>query len=308
MPARRRNATSSAAALPFADADPLRVRPPVTAPAALAALLLADGRFPVGGHVHSAGVESAVADGRVRGLDSLEDHLVGRLWTVGLTEAALAAATTVRLTAGGPEVVRPDVIRPDVIRPDVIRPDVVGRDVVRPDVVGSPVARGHDAGEVTAALTAAIAALDAEADARIPVPGLREASRRLGRQLVRVAGRCWPAPVLALAADRHPRGLHQPVALGAVGMAAGLAPEDVARLNVHHALTTPAQAAVRLLGLDPFAVAALTARLGAVGEAVVVAALAAAAGPLADLPARAGPVVDVAAAEHRGWDVRLFAT
>jgi urease accessory protein len=91
-------------------------------------------------------------------------------------------------------------------------------------------------------------------------------------------------------------------------VAAGLDPLATARLSVHHAVATPAQAALRLLGLDPFAVAALTVRLGERADAVAAEAVAVAGGPLADLPARTGPVPDLAADEHRGWDVRLFAT
>ncbi|MGH9177641.1 MAG: urease accessory protein UreF, partial [Acidimicrobiales bacterium] len=65
--------------------------------AALAVLLLADGRFPAGGHAHSAGVEAAVADGRVDGVASLAAYVRGRLWTAGLTDAAVAAAGALRL-------------------------------------------------------------------------------------------------------------------------------------------------------------------------------------------------------------------
>lgn len=216
--------------------------------ATLAALLLADGRLPTGGHVHSAGVESAVSDGRIVDVESLGRYLVGRLHTVGLNEAALAAAV-------------------------VLQPH-------------------------------AIAALDVEAEVRITVPELRVVSRRLGRQLVRVAAHCWPHTVLAaLPADPH-----QPVALGAVGIAAGLDAVDVARVAVHHATATPAQSALRLLGLDPFAVAALTASLAVVGDDVAAAAVAAAAGPICDLPARAGPVVEIAAASHTTLPTRLFAS
>jgi urease accessory protein len=214
----------------------------------LAAFLLADGRLPTGGHVHSAGVESAVADGRIVDVESLGAYQVGRLHTVGLTEAALAAAV-------------------------VLQP-------------------------------ASIAALDAEADARITVRELRAVSRRLGRQLVRVAGRCWPHPVLA----SLPTDPHQPIALGAVGVATGLDAATVARLAVHHATTTPAQAALRLLGLDPFAVAALTASLSVQGELVAVEAEVAAAGPIEELPARVGPVVEIAAASHASLATRLFAS
>jgi urease accessory protein len=226
----------------------------------LALLLLADGRFPAGGHVHSAGVESAVADGRVHDLASLEAYVRGRLASVAVTDAALAAATTLALVAGD-----------------------------RP-------------------VTEVLGGLDAEAAARIPVPVLRTASRRQGRQLVRVAGRCWPSPALAAAPGVHPDGVHLAVALGAVGAAAGLTGADVARLSVHHAVATPAQAAVRLLGLDPFAVAALTARMAGPAAAVAAEAVAAAAGPPGELPARTGPLLDVAADDHPRWDMRLFAT
>ena len=64
---------------------------------ALASLLvLADGRFPSGGHAHSGGLEAAVAAGRVRTLDDLAAFLRGRLSTSGLVAAALAAATWFR--------------------------------------------------------------------------------------------------------------------------------------------------------------------------------------------------------------------
>ncbi|OEJ28080.1 urease accessory protein UreF [Streptomyces agglomeratus] len=67
---------------------------PATAPgAARAALLvLADGRFPAGGHAHSGGAEAAVKAGRVRDAADLAAFCRGRLHTTGLTSAALAAA------------------------------------------------------------------------------------------------------------------------------------------------------------------------------------------------------------------------
>ena len=55
-------------------------------------LLLADGRLPAGGHAHSGGVEEAVTDGRISGLDDLRRYLEGRLWTTGAVDAALAIA------------------------------------------------------------------------------------------------------------------------------------------------------------------------------------------------------------------------
>lgn len=214
----------------------------------LAALLLADGRLPTGGHVHSAGIESAVADGRVTDLATLAEYTRGRLHTSALTEAALAAAA-----------------------------------VLHVDELDD---------------------LDREAEARILVPALRQVSRRLGRQLVRVAAQCWSSPLFAML----PRSPHQPVALGVVGVAVGLSADEVASLAVHHAIATPTQAAVRLLGLDPFGVSALAAALADEGEVVVAEAVAAAYGPLADLPARTGPVVEIAAAHHAELTSRLFAS
>lgn len=57
-----------------------------------ALLLLADGRFPGGGHAHSGGLEAAVAAGRVTGLDDVAAFVAGRLGTTGLTDAWLAAS------------------------------------------------------------------------------------------------------------------------------------------------------------------------------------------------------------------------
>jgi urease accessory protein len=58
---------------------------------ASSALLLADGRFPAGGHAHSGGLEPAVTAGTVRDLRTLELFLRGRLRTSGAVAAALAA-------------------------------------------------------------------------------------------------------------------------------------------------------------------------------------------------------------------------
>lgn len=65
-----------------------------------AALLLADARFPAGGHAHSGGVEPAAWLGTVTGLPSLELFLRGRLRTAGLVAAGLAAAACVHAAFG----------------------------------------------------------------------------------------------------------------------------------------------------------------------------------------------------------------
>ncbi len=69
--------------------------PPTASRAAL--LVLADGRFPAGGHAHSGGAEAAVKAGRVRDAGTLEAFCRGRLHTVGLTAAGLAAAAAAGL-------------------------------------------------------------------------------------------------------------------------------------------------------------------------------------------------------------------
>lgn len=57
-----------------------------------ALLVLADGRFPAGGHAHSGGAEAAVKAGRIRGAASLADFCRGRLHTAGSVAASLSAA------------------------------------------------------------------------------------------------------------------------------------------------------------------------------------------------------------------------
>ncbi|MFH8410789.1 urease accessory protein UreF, partial [Streptomyces sp. NPDC018019] len=119
-----------------------------------ALLVLADGRFPAGGHAHSGGAEAAVKAGRIRDAVSLEAFCRGRLHTAGLVAAALAAAAA----AGCDPVV-----------------------------------------------------LDEAADARTPVPALRLAARRLGRQMMRAARATWPSAELDALAAARPRGAHQPI-------------------------------------------------------------------------------------------------
>lgn len=58
-----------------------------------ALLLLADGRFPAGGHAHSGGLETAAACGKVHDIPTLEAFLHGRAATAGSMSAAFAAAS-----------------------------------------------------------------------------------------------------------------------------------------------------------------------------------------------------------------------
>ncbi|GAA4815611.1 urease accessory protein UreF [Streptomyces ziwulingensis] len=65
-----------------------------------ALLVLADGRFPAGGHAHSGGAEAAVRAGRITGAEDLAEFCRGRLHTAGLVAAALAAAAALGLDPG----------------------------------------------------------------------------------------------------------------------------------------------------------------------------------------------------------------
>lgn len=60
-------------------------------------LLLADGRFPGGGHAHSGGLEAAVADGSVFDEATLGSFLRGRVTTAGPTDAWFAAEAARRM-------------------------------------------------------------------------------------------------------------------------------------------------------------------------------------------------------------------
>ncbi len=86
------------------------------------------------------------------------------------------------------------------------------------------------------------------------------------------------------------------------GRDAGLA----ARAAALAACAGPASAAVRLLGLDPFAVQGLLARLAP--EIDACAAACAATVPPSALPADAAPVLDLLADFHLTAEVRLFAS
>lgn len=148
--------------------------------------------------------------------------------------------------------------------------------------------------------------LDTECSARIPSPTLRQVSRALGRQLLRVARRTWPAPCWARLESCHGDGPHRPLVAGAAAGAAGLSATDAALVAAYGSVAVPATAALRLLGLDPYAVSAALADLG--DDLRQVAALAATGGDLADLPAAAAPVIEQAAERHDAQEGRLFAS
>jgi len=250
-----------------------------------ALLTLADSRLPAGGHAHSGGVEQAIAAGVVHDPGSLRTFLRRRLATSGLVAAGLAAAACAAADergAGG-------------------RPEEAGRR--GPDAAGE---RHLDA--VAARRTTLLSLLDTEADARTPSPALRAASRQQGRGLVRV-GRCaWPSDVW----DALPALPHHPIALGVAAQVAGLEPRDAAQAAAYLSITGPANAAQRLLAMDPLTVAAVTARLSPDVDATAESALAASrqghSGRCGPLSAATDPLLDLLAEVHAARKDRFFAS
>jgi urease accessory protein len=143
--------------------------------------------------------------------------------------------------------------------------------------------------------------LDAGLDARTPSPALRKASRAQGRALLRAGRAMWPIAAVG-------RDVHQPVALGALAAAAGLSPIEAAVAAAHGTVTGSASAAVRLLGLDPYEVHGLLARLAPDCDLIAADAAERSGDPVDDLPAAGAPLLDIGAELHATWEVRLFAS
>jgi urease accessory protein len=134
--------------------------------------------------------------------------------------------------------------------------------------------------------------------ARCPSPVLREASVRLGRQLLRSAAVVWGVET---------RDAPRPVALGVVCAAAGLSDEETALLALYDDASTVASAALKLLPLDPAVTARWVAEL-APRMTLAARAIAADETPLEDLPAPAAVALELAAPVQLRSRERLFAS
>ena len=149
--------------------------------------------------------------------------------------------------------------------------------------------------------------LDAEFDARTPSEAGRLASRQLGSGLRRLLRSMRPAADFDSPWVLIPRpGPHHPVALGAALAEAGADQRVAAQAAALSAITAPASAAVRLLGLDPLAVQAMLARLGPLVDSCADETVTA--GAAADLPALSAPALELLADVHHTAEVRLFAS
>jgi urease accessory protein len=152
---------------------------------------------------------------------------------------------------------------------------------------------------------------DAAVSARTPSAAMREASRVQGAALLRTARRVWPSTALeALHQTARP---HHPLVLGTVVAAVGDGPDVAALLALHHLLGGACAAALRLLGLDPIAVAAVQAQASGPAEQLALAATRVAREAVAQqdtrlLPSTGTPLPEVLAELHAGTEVALFAS
>jgi len=248
-------------------------------------LLLLDSRAPAGAHHHSGGMEAAVGTGLVTDLAGLEDFCRARLRTSARVSAAFAAAAC-RLQSH-------DAERAVVLPQDNLRAIPAER------LAACRPAHGP----------AQWALLDAEFEARTPSEAMRAASRQLGGGLLRLLRSVLPEADLvtpwAQCAEHAP---HHPLVLGAGVSLAGGTPELAARAAALSACASPASAAVRLLGLDPFAVQAMLARLAPAIDGCAESAAQAALQPPSSLPSDGAPALDLLADYHLTAEVRLFAS
>jgi urease accessory protein len=146
-----------------------------------------------------------------------------------------------------------------------------------------------------------LATIDAELVLRTPGATARATSRALGRSLLRTASRLWPDQPVPRIDGRPPL---QPVALGAVATLAGCTPAEAALCVTHGLAGGMATAALRLLGLDPFAV---TSVLSALRDDVADAADSVATiTTAAELPELSTPFAELDPELQRTQEVRLF--
>ncbi|MBD8043241.1 urease accessory protein [Arthrobacter sp. Sa2BUA2] len=231
---------------------------------ALAGFLLADSRLPSGAYSHSAGLEPAVLAGL--GVDGVYPYLVSRLSTVVRMEAC--AAVLAFRTARAIRTASPAPER------------------------GTP------------ADAPGFAQLEAALDARTPSAAQRDASRRLGRGMLRLAATLKAAdPAVALLKQTVPKPT-RPVALGVTAAALGMTEGPLARLCCYDDAQSVVAAALKLLPIDPMTATGWI--LAAEGEINAVAESAVAARGLEDLPALSAPWMEHWAEDHTTRTRRLF--
>lgn len=239
---------------------------------AIAAFLLADSRLPSGAYSHSAGLEPAVMAGL--GVDGVYPYLLSRLQSVVRMEtvAAVLAHRRARAWAG-------------VVQAGGQAVQENGQEMPDDGVPG-------------------FAALEAALDARTPSAAQRDASRRLGRGMLRLAATLKPADAAVAALKAEVPRPTRPVALGVAARALGVGELQLARLACYDDAQSVVAAALKLLPIDPMTA---TGWILAAEETInAVAADALQARSLEDLPALSAPWMEHWAEDHTERTRRLF--
>lgn len=148
---------------------------------------------------------------------------------------------------------------------------------------------------------------DQEADSRIQSPASRAVSRQQGGQMLRTARQVLDSPVLESLAQSSTEP-HHSVVVGAVAAAANMPPLEAAEVAAYAAVSGPASAALRLLGLDPALVARVLVELAAEIDSIAILAAATALEPMRRIPCPSAPLLDLLAEEHFDRKERLFAS
>jgi urease accessory protein len=145
-------------------------------------------------------------------------------------------------------------------------------------------------------------------DARTASPTARAIRRRQGEQYRRAATALLDRRLFAVLDPCRPPGPPLPIVIGVAAAAAGLWPSDAATIVAYSSLTASATAALRLLGLDPFAVSATLAELAPDLDRIAAEAAGGVGGGIARLPAPTTPMLDYLFEEHSRRKDRLFAS
>lgn len=165
-----------------------------------------------------------------------------------------------------------------------------------------------DAGTAVAAMHAVLdgdgsrlGAVETAWAARTPSRAMREASRELGRGLLRLARRIWPAAHgLDQLADMPPR----PLVLGIIAAEVGMAADELVRLTVYDDLASAVAALLKLEPRDPADGVALVLDSCASIEPFIP-SVAAVWSP-DDIPALSAPQAEAWAEQHAVTQRRLF--
>jgi len=337
------------------------------------ALMLADSRFPGGGHVHSGGLEEAAARGLIRTEADLPRFLHVRLHTAGLLSATFAAASAHAARQGANvwaeldaelDARTPSAAQRAASRAQGRATTRAGRAIMAVDnSTATPEnCRGSPVGWKTGAGGQAAAPAATGFDAKAQASG--QSNGTVGGPVGGVVGRPGGRPSVdnRLAAAQDCRGSQVGWKTGAGGQAAAPAtarfdakaqvsdtvgsqlggaescgtsafaallaatpqPQHAIVLGVlvaeveaaalaaaYLAVSGPASASVRLLGLDPLRVNAIVWALAPAIQQVAAAAAATADRNPAELPAPGAPGLDLLAEEHdrhHREEVRLFAS